>query len=138
MSKVRKNVSIDPQLAQIIDEREEFNLSGFVNKCLEQHFSASGATSPEKAVVQAQLEQLEEEIADISTDLERKRSRRAELEERLDDVGSGQPDLLNQAISKLDGTPRDPTNPAIQTWASKLGMSAEELVNNLPEQNNTL
>jgi len=138
MSKVRKNVSIDSELAELVDAKDEFNLSGFVNRCLEQHFAGTNASTPETAVLQAQLEALEDDIAELSSNLERKRSRRASIEEQLEDVEDDEPELLGQAIEKLDGTPRNPDNPAVQKWAGKLGMPAEQLVKELPERETKL
>jgi len=132
MSKVRKNVSIDAQLAQIVDDRDEFNLSGFVNRCLEQHFAGANASSAEEAVLKARLEEIEDEIEDTAGQLDTLRSQRSNLEEQLEEVDDT-PALLDQAIESLDGTPRDPENPAVQKWASKLGVPSEELVQELPE-----
>jgi len=138
MSKVRKNVSIDAELAELVDAKDEFNLSGFVNLCLEQHFAGTNASTPEKAVLQAQLEELEDDIAELSGNLDRKRDRRAQIEEQLEDVQDDEPELLGQAIEKLDGTPRNPDNAAVQKWAGKLGMPAEQLVKELPERETKL
>jgi predicted nuclease with TOPRIM domain len=128
MSKVRKNVSIDANLARIVDERDEFNLSGFVSRCLEQHFAAGNASAPEAAALQAELEHLEQELADLTTEQERLREKRQRIEDELDDVADDEPALLDQAREKLDDTPRDPDNPAIQNWAAKLGMQPDDLV----------
>jgi len=51
MSKTRKTITVDAELARLVDERDEFNLSGFVNRCLEQHFSGQTAATPEKAAL---------------------------------------------------------------------------------------
>ena len=133
MGKTRKTITIDSELAEIVDRRDEFNLSGFVNVCLEQHFSADGATSPQKTALKAKLEQIEDELEDAERKRERLRSRREEIEDELEDVEDDEPELLMQARDKLDNTPKDPDNPAIQNWASKLGMPSEELVKELQE-----
>jgi chromosome segregation ATPase len=133
MGKTRKTITIDSELAEIVDRRDEFNLSGFVNVCLEQHFSADGATSPQATALKAKLEQVEEELEDAERKRERLRSRRQEIEAELEDVEDDEPELLEQAREKLSNTPKDPDNPAIQNWASKLGMPSEELVEELEQ-----
>jgi len=133
MGKTRKTITIDSELAEIVDRRDEFNLSGFVNVCLEQHFAADGATSPQATALKAKLEQIEEELEDAERKRERLRTRRQEIEDELDDVEGEEPELLAQAREKLANTPRDPDNPAIQNWASKLGMPSEELVEELEQ-----
>ena len=133
MSKTRKTITIDSELAEIVDRRDEFNLSGFVNVCLEQHFSADGATSPEATALKAQLEQVEEQLQQKSQERERLRSRRERLEEQLEDIEDGEPELLSQAREALENTPKDVENPAIQNWASKLGIPSKELVQELEQ-----
>jgi len=131
MAKTRKNVSIDSELAEIVDQRDEFNLSGFVNRCLETHFAADSASEPEQAVMRAELEEIERELSDIQTEKEKLRQRKREIEEQLEEQQEKEPELLKQARSKLKGTPKKPENPAIQNWAGKLGMKPEQLINEL-------
>jgi len=131
MAKTRKNVSIDSELAEIVDQRDEFNLSGFVNRCLETHFAADSASEPEQAVMQAELEEIERELEDIQTEEDKLRQRKREIEEKIEEQQDREPELLKQARSKLQGTPKDPENPAIQNWAGKLGMKPEKLIKEL-------
>ena len=133
MGKTRKTITIDSELAEIVDRRDEFNLSGFVNLCLEQHFAADGATSPQATALKAKLEQIEEELEDAERKRERLRSRREQIEEELEDTEDSEPELLAQAREKLENTPKDPDNPAIQNWASKLGIPSNELVEQLEQ-----
>jgi len=131
MGKTRKNVSIDSELAEIVDQRDEFNLSGFVNRCLETHFAADSASEPEQAVMQAELEEIERELEDIQTEEDKLRQRKREIEEKIEEQQDREPELLKQARSKLQVTPKDPENPAIQNWAGKLGMKPEKLIKEL-------
>ena len=133
MAKTRKTITIDSELAEIVDRRDEFNLSGFVNVCLEQHFSHDGATSPKKTALKAKLEQIEDELEDAERKRERLHSRREQIEAELEDAEDEEPELLAQARDVLENAPKDPDNPAIQNWASKLGMPSEELIELLEE-----
>lgn len=134
MGKTRKTITIDSELAEIVDRRDEFNLSGFVNICLEQHFSADNAASPQQTALKAKLEQIEQELEDAETKRQRLRSRRQEIEKELDEIEDSEPELMAQAREVLSEAPKDPDNPAIQNWASKLGLASETLVEKLENE----
>jgi len=131
MGKSRKTITIDDELARLVDDRDAFNLSGFVNSCLEQHFADGNAASPELAALRAELEQIERELSDIENKRDRLHEERTRIEEQLDGVEDDEPELLDQARTKLADTPRDAENPAIQNWAAKLGMPVERLLDEL-------
>lgn len=131
MGKTRKTITIDTELAEIVDERDEFNLSGFVNVCLEQHFAGDDVTTPKQSAVQAQIEEIEEELDEAEQKRERLRKKRERLESKMEDMEDDEPELMAQAREKLKHTPKDPDNPAVQNWASKLGIASDELVSKL-------
>lgn len=135
MSKVRKTVSISPELARIVDRRDEFNLSGFVESCLEQHFAGDNAGNPELAALRAEMEELEEELDDLEQTREQLHARRREIEERLEDAQDREPELLDRASEALQATPKEPDNPAVQNWAAKVGISPRELCERLTDDN---
>jgi len=81
----------------------------------------------DESALRAEIERLEEEIDDVEREKQKLRERRSQLEEKLDDLDD-EPALMDQAREKLSETPRDPSNPAIENWASKLGMTSDELV----------
>jgi phage shock protein A len=131
MAKTRKTITIDSELAEIVDERDEFNLSGFVNACLEQQFAGDDVTTPKQSALQAQIEQIEEELDQAEQKRERLREKRERLEDEMDELEDDEPELMAQAREKLKHTPKDPDNPAVQNWASKLGIASEQLVEQL-------
>jgi septal ring factor EnvC (AmiA/AmiB activator) len=133
MSKTRKTITVDAELARIVDERDEFNLSGFVNACLEQHFAGDDATTPQQTALKTQIEQIEEQVSEAEQKRERLRKKRERLESKLEDMEDDEPELMAQAREKLEHTPKDPDNAAVQNWASKLGMSSEQLVEELEQ-----
>jgi len=134
MAKSRKTITVDAQLAELVDEKPSFNLSGFVNECLEQHFGGGGMSSPKNAALQAELERLERELADLDDKKEQIRQKRESIEEELEEQAEQEPELMEQAKEKLEDAPRDPSNPAIQNWASKLGITPDELCDRLPKR----
>lgn len=131
MTKTRKTITVDAELAEIVDERDEFNLSGFVNACLEQHFAGDDVTTPKQSALKAQIEQIEEELDHAEQKRERLREKRQRLEDEMEDLEDDEPELMAQAREKLKHTPKDPDNPAVQNWASKLGIASDELVEEL-------
>lgn len=137
MAKSRKTITIDAQLAELVDEKQSFNLSGFVNECLEQHFGGGGMSSPKNAALRAELERLERELEDLDSKKEQVRKKRESIEEELEEQAEKEPELMEQAKEKLDSVERDPANPAVQNWASKLGITPEELCDRLPERDST-
>jgi len=128
--KTRKQITVDPALAREVDRRDEFNLSGFVNACLEQHFAEGSTGTAGKSAVRAQIEMLESKIEQAERKREQLREQRTRLENELDEMDDD-PALLEQAREQLEHTPKDPDNPAIQNWSGKLGMSADELCDRL-------
>lgn len=54
--------------------------------------------------------------------------------ERLEEQKVQESDQLEEAIERLSDAPRDPENPAIKTQASKLDMTPEELLEELPDR----
>jgi DNA repair exonuclease SbcCD ATPase subunit len=134
MAKSRKTITVDAELAELVDEKPSFNLSGFVNECLEQHFGGGGMSSPKNAALQAELERLERELADLDDKKEQIRQKRQSIEEELEEQAEQEPELMAQAKETLDDVPRDPSNAAIQNWASKLGITTDELLEKLPER----
>ena len=131
MGKTRKTITIDDQLARIVDDHDEFNLSGFVNACLEQHFAGNDVGSPEQAALRAELERIEAQLDEVASKRERLREEQQRIEEQLTEVEAEEPELLDQARDALADTPRDADNPAIQNWAAKLGIPAADLIDEL-------
>lgn len=135
MTKVRKSITISPELAQLVDDHDEFNLSGFCERALEEYFAGGSAAAPEQAALQAELERLEEDIELKEMEQSKLRSRREEIESRLEELNStDEIEGLAQAAEQLEGTPKDPTNPAIKNWASKLGITGEQLCDRLEKR----
>lgn len=92
----------------------------------------------ESAAVERRIEEKEDRIQTLNREInERKRERAKEKEElnrlqsMLDDYEGRKYDRLDEARDELEGTPMEPNNPAIKNWASKIGMTPQELVHEL-------
>jgi hypothetical protein len=139
MGKRRKTFTLDPDVADQLDEREEVNASGLVNDLLRE-FIAGG--DKEEAALRQRLEQLEREISDHEQEIryheqkvEQKEAEREEVRERLDAIEQGDfGDEMQQSFQVIRGIAEDnpgkfhENNPAVTTQASKHGMGADEFI----------
>jgi chromosome segregation ATPase len=80
-------------------------------------------------MIQSEKEQREQELESERTELEALRAKMESVEERADK----QQAEIQRVVEKLSDAPRDPENPAIQKHAKELGITPEELVDELPE-----
>lgn len=71
----------------------------------------------ELATVEARREGIEEQLAELN-ELERRRENREDAE-------------IDQALDALEGVPPEPSNPAVQNWAEKLGTSPQTIAEEL-------
>lgn len=134
MAKTRKQITIDTSLAERVDKRDEFNLSGFVNACLEHHFREGGSVG--SSAKRAELEHLEDLINDIESHKQKFVERRDELEEQIEGQDTD-PDRLAEVLDKLKDIPprkRTPDNPAIQQQSMNLELTPEQLLKRLNDK----
>ncbi len=127
MSKERTSLSLDPEVAQFL-KQDHVNASGLVNKLVKQHMNGGAG---EDLIREFRIQQLESELNQIQTREEQKREELQKLKEIDSEKTQEQKEALEEAKEALSTTPRDPENPAIQTKAEELGMSPEELVDEL-------
>lgn len=127
MSKENISASVDPEVAAHLS-RDEVNASGLINSLVKKQMA--GGTS-ERAMVELRLEQVESEIEQTESRLETLTAERDQLQARLDDIDDKATSELAEARENLDGVPRDPENPAIVNWATKLDMTPEQLLEEL-------
>lgn len=127
MSKERTSLSLDPEVAQFL-QQDHVNASGLVNKLVKQYM---GGGAGEDMIRQFRIEQLEGELNELQAQEEQKRKQLQQLKEVSQQKTEEQKQALEEAKDALQGTPKEPDNPAIKNWASDLGMSPEELIDEL-------
>ena len=103
-----------------------------VEKSLQTEFATAATAAIERRIdekrqrietLRSEINRRERELADVQDELERLQ---AQLERH-----DAQQDQWDEAREKLRETPRDTDNPAIQQWADKLGVSPQELIDEL-------
>jgi len=88
--------------------------------------------------LQMQIETLEQQAQSHAEKEEMFQQRAEELKEVLDQSKENTQRGLQEAKENLTGVDRDPTNPAIQRWAEKIGMSPEQLCEELDDNSSTV
>jgi len=78
-----------------------------------------------------QIQQKRAELTEAENRVERLEQGLDELIELRNEMENQESTELQEARAALVGVPRDPTNPAIKNWASKLGMSPDQLIGRL-------
>jgi len=107
-------------------EQKNLNRSEFVNDLIGRYREGNGRM--DEAVARFRLEQLESEEATVETRLDSIQSEKERLRDQLKTSQAKAKVELEEAKESLEGTPREPTNAAIQTWADELGMTPQELI----------
>lgn len=123
-----RSVNFDVDNLQWMDENIG-NRSEFINDLIHQY--RQGTSEMNDAVARFRLEQLAQQEASLETRLESIRSEKEAVRDNLNVAEEIKESELEEARENLKGTPRDPSNPAIQKWAEKVGMTAPELIEEL-------
>lgn len=131
MGKTPRSFSIDEELADAISDRDDLNASGAVNTFLREYLSGGRGS---EAAIEVRISQLDEEIADLEKDLERKRRERDRLEGRIEDKRDAMDEVVNKTVQKIRDEEFPPENLhadnlAVQNWASDAGVDTERFVN---------
>jgi len=133
MGKQPRSFSVDEDLDELLSERDDINASAVVNKFLREYLAGGRG---EEAALEIRLTELDEEIASLETELERKRRERERVESQLSARRSELRDQLHTVERKVRNNefPADnitADNPAIQRWASEAGVPAERFASEL-------
>ena len=126
--KQRRTLSLDAEVDDYLDQ-PHINASGFVNDLVKRHMNGGG-----DAIREFRIRQLEDEAEDHADRAERKREQAERLKQLNEEEEAEHEEELESVIEQLSDVPRDPTNPAIKTKAKKVGMTPEELIEELPDR----
>jgi len=125
--KERRTVTLDSENHEYL--KKEDNASAVVNDLINQ-LRQSGER--QTAALDLQIEQKERELSEAETTVDRLERELAELRQLRANYEHEEDAKLERAIDALENTPRDPSNPAVENWAGRLGMTPAELVEELP------
>lgn len=125
--KERKSVTLDPEVADYLG-RDEVNASGLVNRLVKMHMNGG---DPDNAIREFRKRQLKSEINEYE---QRAKMKREELEQ-INEVAAAHEEEQQSAFEEALETVRDipaervhPENPAVITQAQKAGVTPEELL----------
>jgi hypothetical protein len=131
MSKERRTVSLEPEVDAYLS-RDGVNASELVNSLVKKSMNG---TDTEDALKELRKQQIRSDIQELQTRMESRREELDTIKDLEEEQQKERESQLQEAISKAKDAPRDPENPAIQTQAEKVGMSPEEFIDELPENN---
>lgn len=121
--KETKSFTVNEKNARFVEDLD--NASSVIDDLLDQY--RKGAEK-EVVALEMRLEQKRRELREAERKVERLREDVDEIGRLMNTVKSGEDKKLKEAREKLDGVEKEPTNPAIQHWAKKLGMAEQELI----------
>jgi len=125
--KETRTVSLDKENHEYL--KKEDNASAVVNELIEQLRQGGDRQT---AALELQIEQKERELSEANGKVDRLERELAELRELRANYEQQEDAKLQRAIEVLEGVEDDPENPGVQNWAGKLGMTPEELLEELP------
>jgi len=129
--KARRTFTIDPENDEICQDHD--NASALVNDLLEQYRKGS---DKETVGIDLQIQQKERAIRSKQREVERLQDDLRELKQLRAGIQKQENAKLEEARDALDDTPKEVENGAIQNWAADLGMTPQELIDEL-EQDDT-
>lgn len=135
MSKERINVTIDAELKQILQARDDINVSGAANAFFWELVTGE---STDTAALKAQAERLRGEIAEDEAALEAKRQQLAAIEQAIEDADRRQREALDDELERLAAaqTMPSPTNAPIAKLADEHDADPESLAERLADLRN--
>lgn len=121
--KTTRTVSLSPENDEYLAALD--NASAKVNDLVTQLREGGDKAT---AVLDMQIEQKKRELQEAEQRVERLERGLEDLQKLRDEMESMERAELEDAREALAGTPKDPTNEAVQHWAEKLGMTPPELL----------
>lgn len=135
-TKERKTFSLDAELVEELDE-ECNNASAVMNQLLSE-FLMGGGEGP--IGLEIKLQRTERKLQDaldererVNRRIEKLRNKRNRIESQIEAKTEEKQEEIKMAAENLEGTPRDPENPAVQNWAENVGVPATELLRRIED-----
>jgi len=122
-SKERRTFSLDEDNDEWLADQD--NASAVVNRLVDQARQNGGTQG---AAIDLNIEQKERELKNARQNVERLESEIEELRELRQQVTQQETADIERAREALAGAELNPSNPAVENWATKLEMTPAELV----------
>lgn len=124
--KERRTVTLDAENDKVLEESD--NASAIVNDLVEQYRKNGDRGT---AALELQREQKQRELKNAKRKVENLEQDIAELDALIREYQREEDAELQEAREKLAKTPKEPDNPAIKSWAKDLGLTPEQLLDEL-------
>lgn len=129
MSKERKSVTLDPEVAAYLDSNCR-NASQTVNKLVKMEM---GEDVVNEQLLKMRMEMEKDRYESAAQKAKGHLERYNQLEKQWAEHKSRQQKQLTQAYETLESVPWEEDNTAIQKWAEKVGKTPRELIKQLEE-----
>ncbi len=122
--KKRTSVTVDEDVLEQLQAREDINVSGLVNRMLRDYVQGDES---ERAVLEARVERLEDDVADLEQQLKQKRSQLEDARNQLEAYDNRKQNELERELEDYTEIPADPTHKEIIRIASDFNTSTTEV-----------
>lgn len=121
--KERRTITLTPENESYLSNQN--NASAIVDDLITQLREGGDKHT---AAIDMQIEQQERELEEAQRKVERLERGLGELRELRAELSAEESVELEEARDALEGTPKEVDNKAVQHWAKKLGLTPEELL----------
>jgi len=125
--KKRTSITLDEEVYEFL-QQNEINQSGLINELVKKYRTNE---SRDIAALTEQRDRLLDEADELEGRAQSKRERASNITEMIDEAKNKESAQIRQAKDALCETPKEVGNPAIEKWANELGISQQELVEEL-------
>jgi len=122
--KKRTSVTLDSDVHNYL-QRQEVNTSGKINKLIRKEMESGGG---ERVMLELRIDQVEDDIEILQSQLKNKRRILDNLESRLNELGDKESKERKEMLRKVHRVPDDPENGYVQEVAEELDMTPEEVL----------
>lgn len=129
MSKQNISATVDEDVADYLGQ-DHVNASGLINELVTRHINGDS----EDVLREFRRNQLLEEADDLENRAERKREKAEKMAEVEEQREKERQEEIESVAEQLAGVERDPENAAVKAQADSLGITPEELLEELPEK----
>jgi hypothetical protein len=133
--KEARSFSIDADLKEELQHRNDLNASAVVNSYLREFLDATDATEEEVIIreINKQIENIDDDIEELEEERERLVNRKERIKKRADER---EEEAVEDTLHRLNNVPANPENGFVVEAAQDLDMEPEVLARKLAEFHN--
>lgn len=129
MSEHFVGIKVDDTIHNHLEQKS--NMSEYIRRLIRTDMEGDSA---DLVSLRTQVETLEKQAQQHREQKEMFEDRAEQMRDMIAEAEQRTDYKLQDALEKLEKTPRDPTNPAIRSWAADVGLSPQELVDELEQE----